>query len=128
VEAGFAAESDIVDPFGDPFQYAPMPRRLLPELPRQTFQLRCQKIDAQHRTFSSALKRSAKPMKDVLLSSVRPDLGQAYVKLMRRDGTPGPPLRWQVGKRLKNMTLWVVTDRYIVVALEQFPFLIEKAN
>ena len=128
VAAGFAAESDIVDPFGDPFPYAAMPRRLLPELPRQTFQLRCRKINAEHRTFRSALTRSAQPMKDMLLSSVRPDLGQAYVKRIRRDGTPGPSLRWQVGKRLKNLTLWLVTERYIVVAWEQFPFIIEMAN
>ena len=125
VKTRLAEESDLVDPFGRHFEYQAKPRRLLPDVPRQTFVLRCPSIDANWRSFAEALRIANEPVRQVKMTRLEPDRGQAYAKGLRRDGTFGASRRWPLGKKLYGLALLAIDDKYVLVGWQQFPLVVE---
>ena len=130
-ELGAEAVADaggLVDPFGERFAYRPGARKLMPDLPRQTFTLRCVSIDAERRELRACLQRGAKPVTDLQLSFLKPEIHKAYVKRRRPDGAFGQAKKWAVGDRNGQRVLWVVYGRYVIGAWKQFPCVIVKPS
>ncbi len=70
VTEGSVDATDLIDAFGEPFAYQSKARKLMPDLPRQTFSLRCVSIDAERRGLDKCLKRAAKPITDIELGNL----------------------------------------------------------
>ena len=126
VAEGSADAADLIDPFGEPFAYQPRARKLMPDLPWQTFSLRCASIDAERRDLDKCLQYTAKPITDILLGNLVPQSNRAYVKRRRPDGAFGESKRWAVGGNSGELVLWAVYDSYIIAAWKQFPIVIVK--
>ena len=126
VSEGSADAADLIDPFGEPFAYQSKARKLMPDLPRQTFSLRCLSIDAERRGLGKCLKRAAKPITDIELGNLLPQSNRAYVKRRRPDGAFGESKRWAVGGNSGKLVLWAVYDSYVIAAWKQFPIVIVK--
>ncbi len=118
--------ADLIDPFGQPFAYLPKARELMPDVPRQTFSLRCVPIDAQRRDLEKSLKHAAKPITDILLGNLVPQSSRAYVKRRRPDGAFGESKTWAVGRSSGELVLWAVYDNYVIVAWKRFPIVLAK--
>ena len=125
ISGGFAEPADLTDPFGQRFVYLPKPRKLMPDLPRQTFTLRCLSIDAERRDLAKCLKRPA-PITDILISSLTPQNNRAYIRRKRPDGAFGQSQAWNVGQPSGQLLLWAVYDNYLIAAWKQFPVVILK--
>jgi len=123
---GSAHAADLIDPFGQPFAYQSKVRKLMPDLPRQTFSLRCVSIDAERRDLDKSLEHAAKPITDTLLGNLVPLSNRAYVKRRRPDGAFGESKTWAVGRSSGELLLWAVYDSYVIVAWKQFPIVIAK--
>ena len=123
---GSVDAADLIDPFGQPFAYQPEARKLMPDVPRQTFSLRCVSIDAQRCDLDKSLKHAAKPITDILLGNLVPLSDRAYVKRRRPDGAFGESKIWAVGRSSGELVLWAVYDNYVIVAWKQFPIVLGK--
>ena len=126
VAEGFTSAAEVIDPFGQPFAYQSKARKIMPDLPRQTFSLRCLSIDAELRDLDKCFSRIAKPTSDVLLGSLVPQSHRAYVKRMRPDGAFGESKAWTVGGTSGDLVLWAVYDSYVIAAWKQFPIVLVK--
>ena len=126
VTEGSVDATDLIDAFGEPFAYQSKARKLMPDLPRQTFSLRCVSIDAERRGLDKCLEHAAKPITDILLGNLVPQSNRAYVKRRRPDGAFGESKRWAVGGNSGKLVLWAVYDSYVIAAWKQFPIVIVK--
>ena len=126
VAEGFAGPGDLIDPFGKPFAYQHKARKLMPDLPRQTFSLRCVSIDAERRDLDKCLEHAAKPITDILLGNLVPQSNRAYIKRRRPDGAFAESKRWPIGGSSGELVLWAVYDSYVIAAWKQFPIVIVK--
>ena len=123
---GSADAADLIDPFGEPFAYQSKARKLMPDLPRQTFSLRCVSIDAERRDLDKCLEYTAKPITDIVLGNLVPLSSRAYVKRRRPDGAFGESKSWAVAGSSGELVLWAVCDSYVIAAWKQFPIVIVK--
>ena len=124
--SGQVSRADLRDPYGRPFDYSATARNLMPDIPRQTFSLRCGSINASHKELSQALRPGAAPAGELTISSLDPTRGQAFVKRTRSDGTLGPATLWTLGQTQGDLVLWAVYDQFIIVGWRQFPQLFTR--
>lgn len=119
--AGFVKTEDLIDPFGKPFAYEAKPRRLMPDVPRQTYTLRCTSTGAAMRQLNKTLRDLYDPLAAVQVTSLKPELGQAFVRFMQEDGSFSGARRWRPGEKQNGLMLWAVYDRYIIVGRADVP-------
>lgn len=127
VAAKLATEADLLDPFGRRFEYQPKARRLAPDVPRQDYVLISGPVRSDQ--LAAALAAGAEPIRNVILSSVERPRGQAFVKLPRKDGTPGPTQIWNINQSLEGLpgvTLALIQDNFLVLVADGFPKLVVK--
>ena len=127
VESGHLAASDLIDPFGRPYTYAALARRLMPDVPRQVYTLRCVTIDADRRDYAPLLKATARPVAGLTVVRLMPQRELCQVEVPGDHGVP-LPRRWKTGTRVRGLTLWSVRPACIIVAREQFPFVLEPVE
>ena len=112
---------DLVDPFGKRYEYKATARKLIPDMPRQAYTLRCTTTGAANADLDEALREAFEPVKHVAVSTLRPKSNEAYVRRKRKDGSFGPVQRWLVGETRDDLVLWAVYESYIVVGQKDRP-------
>ena len=127
VAEGLASADELVDPFSRPFEYEARARPLLPDVPRQTYRLRCASIDADHEPFAAALERAGAPIRGMRITRLEGYDDRALVRAPRADGAPGKAHVWRIGHEVGDLVLWGVYDGWVLVARERFPRLLMMA-
>ena len=125
---GELAHGDVIDPFGKPYEYKAMARKLMPDVPRQTYTLRCTTTGATHKELKSTLREAFDLIEQVAVSTLTPGSNEAFVRTRRKDGSFGPVEHWAIGDTRKDMTLWAVYERYIIVGWKDRPKVVEATE
>ena len=128
VAEGLAAQTDMIDAFGNRYTYTAAVRKIMPQIPRQQFMLRCTTTGAEYGDVAAILRKSAQPIASITITRLEPERHYVFVRAHNRDGTPGPSRRWRVGNQLHGLVLWAVDKRYAVVAWQQLPQVIEPTS
>ena len=120
VAAGLVQSDGLVDPFGEPFAYEAKARKLMPDIPRQTYDLRCTTTKVKSRELAKVLRDLYEPSEEIEISSLKPDLGQAFVRFKNKDGSFGGQ-RWRPGDKHEDLMLLAVYDRFILILHADVP-------
>ncbi|MCC7191246.1 MAG: hypothetical protein IT444_00565 [Phycisphaeraceae bacterium] len=126
VAAKYAKAEDVTDPYGRRFSYEAKSRRIMPDIQRQVFTLKCDTISATNADLAATLEKAAAPLQGIVLSSTEPAEGKAFLKRPRPDGALGAAQRVSVGETVGDATLLVVTDNYVVLGWKGFPTVVVK--
>jgi len=127
VETKLAQPADIIDPFGKPYGYEARARRLMPDVPRQTYALRCDTTQTEHGPLREVLATVTGKVTTHAISSLIPAEGQAFIRrVSTQDGRPNPAQRWNLGQTIDDMTLWAVYDNYLIAGWRGLPRIMVK--
>lgn len=124
VDAELVSSEQLVDPFGEPYQYEPAARSIMPDIPRQRYTLRSASVEGEHGTLPDLLEGLDELEEDLEISTLVPEEEQAYVRERRDDGSWSSARRWDVGRERAGVRLWAVHDDYILVGRKQLPRII----
>ena len=122
------AQADLIDPFGKPYEYKATVRKLMPDVPRQTYTLRCTTTGATHKELRRTLRDTFDPIGHVATSTLKPGSNEAFVRTRRKDGSFGPVEHWALGDTRKDMALWAVYERYIIISWKDRPKVVEATE
>jgi len=125
---GAATDADLIDPFGKPYEYKATARKLMPKLARQTYILRCTTTGVAHRELPRTLRETFDLFEHMAVSTLTPGSNEAFVRTRRKDGSFGPVEHWAVGDTRKDVTLWAVYERYIIVGWKDRPKIVEATE
>jgi len=126
IAARYAKAEDVTDPYGRRFSYEAKAHRIMPDIPRQVFTLKCDVIGATNADLAATLEKAAAPLQGIVLSSTEPAEGKAFLKRPRPDGALGAAQRVSIGETVGDATLLVVTENYVVLGWKGFPTVIVK--
>ncbi|MAE67510.1 MAG: hypothetical protein CMJ18_24895 [Phycisphaeraceae bacterium] len=115
------APAMLVDPFGAPYDYAARARRLMPDVERQAFTLRCGSVGIEHEDLDRLIDQSRQPVRALVVDRVATNRDYVLVRVPAKDGTPGRAHRWKIGARMRGLTLWYASDRFLVVGWKELP-------
>lgn len=124
VRDGHATRKDLLDPFGQPYVYAAMPRKLLPKVARQAYTLTCKTTGATRRELKQVLRQAFEPTRQVAISTISSDAQRVFVRTTRKDGSITPAKHWPIGETLNSMTLWAICDGFIIIGISDRPTIV----
>ncbi len=102
------------DPWGKPFEYHAAPLSIAPDLPRQSYTLRCATTGADSRDLETAIKRTGDLARMFELKAI--GASRPPSALMKLRGRNSPPRHVAEGEKLGPATLIKLTKQAVVMA------------
>lgn len=115
VEAKLIEPPDLLDPWGERFEYQAKPRPTMPKVKRQTYELRCRSADVTLDQLPETLSRLRQPVKGVVIESTSPQRKQAYAKWPRPDGTLSPSRAWSPDEPVEGLSLLMIREAFVII-------------
>jgi hypothetical protein len=115
VEAKLITAADLLDPYGERFEYQAMPRPTMPKVARQTYTLRCRRVGADLDQLSDTLKKIRQPVAGVVIESTSVQRNQAYAKWPRQDGTLSPSRAWSPDEPAEGLRLLMIAEAFVII-------------
>lgn len=111
----------LKDAFGEGFHYAAHPRKLVPDIPRQRFELACATTGVAYDDIDRDLGALYAPVDDVIVRTPEPDRKQVFAKLKLPDGSFSGAVQWRVGEQRGDYVLWAVYGDFVILGQRDVP-------
>lgn len=115
IEAKLIEPPDLLDPYGERFEYRAMARPTMPKVDRQIYTLRCRRLGADLDQLDQTLKRIRQPVQGVVIESTSVQRNQAYAKWPRQDGTLSPSRAWSPDEPVDGLRLLLIREAFVII-------------